>query len=177
MVPTIQLGDLSKNFAAEVFEKRGFWGDIINEFTVGDVAALVLTSRAPGGVVIENISAQQDPVHVGNFGAEGFYVLRTTTLPPIVATLLTSPPLPVGGGTPNSEVQRYSFSAGWQSSIVETQFVYEGFKLHPLTWWIPPGAFLIIAQAKYRISPVGIAVASYIELTWREIPEIQGVPE
>jgi len=176
MVPTIQLGDLSRNFAAEVFERRGFWGEQLTEFTVGDVASLVLASRAPGGIVIENLTARQDTTHNGNFGEQGFHVLRTDS-PPSGLSILAGDALPVGGGTPNSEPSKSSYAAGWYSAYPETQFVYDGFKLNPLTWWIPPGSFLVVSQARYRISAIGISVVSYVELTWREIPEIQGVPE
>ena len=171
MVPTILLGDLSRNFAAEVFEKRGIVGAQLNSSLPGYMGIAQLASRAPGGCVLEQLRSYIDIPGTNGRVAWEFAVSTTA---PALASVSSVDPLPIGGGTPNSTFKRGQVT-GTPFAGMPSQVVFDLWDLQGVVIWVPPGNFFTIMCLSWNTT--GTIVSSNIELTWREIPEIQGVAE
>ena len=175
MVPTIQLGDLSRNFAAEVFERRAVVGVTLHAVLARGVGALQVQSKAPGGIVVEQIKGTTEP---GSFlGWDGWRILIAPNPQTLIGALVHFwDPLKVGGGVPGSSVELGQLDEGWFATPASpTQFMKNPWELAPTQLWVPPGHFMTVANGSYNLSTGSIF--SYLQLVFREIPEIQGVPE
>ena len=174
MQPTIQLADLSRNFAAEVFEARALVGTLCDASTANYVAMMEVTSQAPGGIVVESLSVTPAPApYAGTHGSPGFYV-TITEAPILSGVTYTRTPTNIGGKPVNSSIRVGQMPTTWYGPTVPP-FILPEWELQPTTIWVRPGSFLTLGSGAYNIT-AAVSAAS-VNMVWREIPEIQGVAE
>lgn len=174
MVPTIQLGDLSRNFAAEVFESRALVGTLVWAATANFVGVFELASRAPGGIVIESLSVTPARApYAGTDGSPGFHMTITQT-PILSGVTFDRTPTNIGGGAVKSSLRVGEMPTTWYGPVVPP-FLLPEWELQPTTIWVRPGSFLTLGSGAYNLT-AAVSAAS-VNMVWREIPEIQGVPE
>jgi len=176
MQPTIQLGDLSRNFAAEVFEARALVGTVVSSPIPLNVGIMELRSRALGGIVIESMNVST--IVAGTNGAAGFH-LMITNAPLLAGTTSVADPTNIGGRPVKSTMRVGHGLAGHGSDTpwygtAQAAFLMPGWELQPTSIWVPPGSYLTLGSGAYHTGTGGTSSAT-INMVWREIPEIQGV--
>lgn len=173
MVPVIQLGDLTNNFASQVFESRGLSGSVFTGGGVIDeILVWTLAAQSPGGTVVENIQVEANTLAAQiTTIPNGAWVLNLGVNR--YAPAATAPYMSIGGSTPKNALHfgDRTWAIGEWSNAMPTDFVFGGLNI-----WIPPGSFLNLGLASYRGGGVTDPVAT-VSFSWREIPEVQGVPE
>jgi len=173
MVPVIQLGDLTKNFASQVFESRGLSGSVFaGSGVIDEILVWSLSARSPGGSVVEDIQVQANtlaqPIPTIPNGAWVMDLSVNRYAPPA-----TVPYTSIGGHTPKNALHfgdRTWDITEWANAM-PTDFTFGGLNI-----WIPPGSFLNLGMASYRGLGTVDPIAT-VSFSWREIPEIQGVAE
>lgn len=174
MQPTIQLADLSRNFAAEVFESRGLVGTLCWASTASHVGMMELTSQAAGGIVIESLSVTPaNAPYAGTDGSAGFHMTITET-PILSGATFARIPTNIGGKAVRSSLRIGEMPTTWYGPNVPP-FILPDWELQPTTIWVRPGSFLTLGSGAYNLT-AAVSAAS-VNMVWREIPEIQGVAE
>lgn len=174
MVPTIQLADLTNNFASQVFESRGLSGNVFTgSGVIDEILVWALSARSPGGTVVEDIQVHTNQLAQQTVSGppNGTWVmeLSRSNLSPGTTADYSS----IGGGDPNNLL--FHGSRTWLITEWDTALPPD-YKFGGLNIWIPPGSFLNLGLASYRGTAATNPVAT-VCFSWREIPEIQGVAE
>jgi hypothetical protein len=172
MQPTIQLADLSRSFAAEVFERRAMVGTIVWASTADYVGIMEIKCQAVGGIVIESLSViDGDPPYAGTDGSPGFRMTITES-PLLAGVTFPVEPLNIGGNAVKSTMRRGEGpDASWYGSH-PWAFISPLWELQPTTIWVRPGSYLTLGSAAFNTS-TDVSAAT-VNMVWREIPEIQG---
>jgi len=154
---TILIADLSKSFAQQRFEARGF-GTGIRVGIVGQFSVVQLNVNSPGGVVIEriDINPEDDPggrsvgMNVGD---------RITTLTSVVPAVVAQ----VGGSPLTSTLEggllAVPISPVATIIVLGAQKTYENFG-----WFVPSGSSFFVQTSNTQID-------LFVTLQWRELPQ------
>lgn len=166
MQPVIVMADMSQTYSGEPLEARGLAGQITTAIPAGERAYLRITSAAPGGIVLEYLSA----VTVNALGTAVF------------VDILEVPPTPSAFENPCEVLQ-----IGGALAVGE---VFEGSTLDPpsgagemelnpavgegpaVRVYVPPGLQLVVFSGLQSLG--GLAMS--FRAMWREIPAPIGLP-
>jgi hypothetical protein len=173
MQPTIQLADLSRSFAAEVFERRAMVGTIVWSGGANTVGIIEIRCKAVGGIVIESLSVEDAaPPFAGTAGSPGFHIAITEAPLPLFNPLFPVAATNIGGSSVKSTMRRGDGPQGAWYGLNPVAFISPNWQLQPTTIWVRPGSYLTLGSANFNTT-AALAAAS-VNLIWREIPEIQG---
>jgi len=161
LVQTMVVGDMSKSFAAEQFEARGFATGFAS-FHATQFSFAQIIANAPGGIVIERVDIKaNDPLNVpiDQIGIRtGF---PTGLLGPIDGITFN-----VGGAPLSSKVTGGNHPVRPTEAIVALDAIghktFENF-----SWFIPSGSAFEVGTR--QVNEVVI-----VNMQWREIPQAPG---
>jgi len=162
---TIIVGDMSKSFASEQFEARGFssakQGLIVDQFSVCELASL-----ASGGIVVERIDVFSEVFLGGipdDFGLRIAPPIESWDTGPFVDNIEI-----VGGGPLTSTVRHGAVIAAATTQLIrlnlEGQKTFENFG-----WFIPSGSAL-------SCRTIDTFKIIHVTFQWREISQGAGGP-
>jgi hypothetical protein len=158
-------GDVSKSVASEVFEARS----ISSVIASGAFSGIELFSRAPGGLVVEEIDAQVGGT--GGVPSLGLNIVKTMSGVNVLSKLDV-------GGVPTDSIARDLAAVlpfGAVLTLPITVITGGGASYWTIEnrtrIWVPPGSF-------FQVFPVGFASLGSVNIhvTWRELADVQGAP-
>jgi len=152
---TIMIADLSRSFAQQRFEARGF-GTGIRTGIAAEFSVVQLNVNAPGGAVIERIDINPEAVPGG--ASVGLNIGPRNTLNNVLPGVIAQ----VGGSPLNSTLEGGSTLAVLLVAtviVVGAEKTYEDFG-----WFVPSGSSFFVTTSNGNID-------LFVTIQWRELPQ------